>query len=701
MKKLKYSNKLKIIFLGCSLVFATILIATKTDATGLSVGFGSAGSANLMMKGNENIFYGLASKNSSSTAGLLLFENYQAVDTYNQVFKLDFTGHMGLGTSTDSRYSINATSSINSFGGFCINSVCVTDWSLLSGGATGTLPLATTVGQTLRANGTDWVANSVLFNNGTNVGIGITNPSSKLYVNGGTGDAIDAGGGQVHNLNAIPLASSDAVPLGYLQSNYAPLGSVITGPGYAVGYWAMDTSYSISNYNSASVGINTFGTDIGGDTAFAVAQSQSGFGQVTVSSATTTVVGDAATRFTDTFKVGDVIQVGTATRTVTAIIDDQHLTVTPAFTVNGTSGYVLPDIPTGGAARFVVKGSGQVGVGTLDPQASLHISSSATNPSSDVAILVTDAGGSPSFMVNRDGKVGIGSTTASESLSISNGKIFLGDIASAESTANRLYSMTGKLYWDGKPIAGATTTWAISGSSIFASTTSWNVGIGTTAPNAAAKLDIVGATSFSILAGGLKIGSVATPATSTDAATKGYVDGLVGTATFLPLAGGTMNGDIAMGTSTKRNITNVGSLTADKLNVNVIDPLYYIGGINYATFGASFAGGLKEEYTGKATIKQKNASGEYEKIIDFNTLPVGGDLWLWRQVVDFNKDNVEAVITPYGNFASVYYVIENNKLIFRSDRKAEISYRLTGRRFDWRKWPSKVLDQGVKGMEIK
>jgi len=47
----------------------------------------------------------------------------------------------------------------------------------------GSLPSGTS-GQTLRHDGTNWVASSLLFNNGTNVGIGTTNPSSKLDVSG-------------------------------------------------------------------------------------------------------------------------------------------------------------------------------------------------------------------------------------------------------------------------------------------------------------------------------------------------------------------------------------------------------------------------------------------------------------------------------------------------------------------------------------
>ena len=41
-------------------------------------------------------------------------------------------------------------------------------------------------GQTLNYNGTAWVANSTLYNNGTYIGIGTTSPTSALQVNGMT-----------------------------------------------------------------------------------------------------------------------------------------------------------------------------------------------------------------------------------------------------------------------------------------------------------------------------------------------------------------------------------------------------------------------------------------------------------------------------------------------------------------------------------
>ena len=66
------------------------------------------------------------------------------------------------------------------------------DWTKLKGVPTdfadgidnigsGSLPSGTS-GQTLRHNGTDWTANSLLFNDGTSVGIGTTSPAKPLHV---------------------------------------------------------------------------------------------------------------------------------------------------------------------------------------------------------------------------------------------------------------------------------------------------------------------------------------------------------------------------------------------------------------------------------------------------------------------------------------------------------------------------------------
>ncbi|MDD3875040.1 MAG: tail fiber domain-containing protein [Bacteroidales bacterium] len=51
-------------------------------------------------------------------------------------------------------------------------------------GPTGSINIPGTSGQTLRHDGTNWVGNSILFNNNTNIGIGTTTPTEKLSVYG-------------------------------------------------------------------------------------------------------------------------------------------------------------------------------------------------------------------------------------------------------------------------------------------------------------------------------------------------------------------------------------------------------------------------------------------------------------------------------------------------------------------------------------
>lgn len=142
------------------------------------------------------------------------------------------------------------------------------------------------------------------------------------------------------------------------------------------------------------------------------------------------------------------------------------------------------------------------------------------------------------------------------------------------------------------------------------------------------------------------------------------------------------------------NITmNGGNITgANKITVTTLDPLYQINGVKYSTFAPSVAGGVYEEFLGKAKTNLINEnSAEY--VIDFNSISEGSDLWVWKNAVDFSKENVVVVITPYGGFASAYYLIEKNKIIIRTNIPTEFSYRLSGKRFDWKKWPTRATDQ--------
>ena len=103
--------------------------------------------------------------------------------------------------------------------------------------------------------------------------------------------------------------------------------------------------------------------------------------------------------------------------------------------------------------------------------------------------------------------------------------------------------------------------------------------------------------------------------------------------------------------------------------------------------------GVKEETTGTVNVSKYIPGVGYRYVIDFNNQSTGSDLWLWFKAIEFSKENVEAVATPYGQMASIYYTVSGNTLTFRGDKPAEFSFRLTGKRHDWREWPTKSKDQ--------
>lgn len=212
-------------------------------------------------------------------------------------------------------------------------------------------------------------------------------------------------------------------------------------------------------------------------------------------------------------------------------------------------------------------------------------------------------------------------------------------------------------------------------------------GVGTTTPGY--RLDVQGTAHFT---GTVK---VATPIDASDAVTKSYLDSALITSTssdvYVKKAGDNMTGDLDMGWSD--------IIAVNKLTVTTIDPLYDIGGTKYSTYAPSVVGGVKEEYVGKGEISQCDDQVCSWRL-NFAQENKGSDLWVWRQIVDFQPDKVDVLMTAYGRPTTLSYEIDDNQLIFYANRPTRFSYRLIGARYDWRQWPTLAIDQTEKASLI-
>jgi len=286
--------------------------------------------------------------------------------------------------------------------------------------------------------------------------------------------------------------------------------------------------------------------------------------------------------------------------------------------------------------------------------------------------------------IDVNGNVGIGTTNPTVALHVN------GNAIANTPTAN------GHLATKGYVDSAMQSLWVNSGNYLYASSTGWNVGIGTTTPGA--KLDVNGnlavrgAVSFTdatLYAGSgsryLMIdNSGGVFATTTAGGGGNYV--LKGGDTMT----GTLHFETSTGVAIDANQNNI--IGVNKLSVVIIDPLYDIGGVKYSSYAPSMVGGIKEEYVGRGNIK--DCGSEFcSWVLDFSQVSKGSDLWVWRQIIDFRPETIEVLMTAYGQPALLSYEIGDNQIKFYSDRPTQFSYRLVGSRFDWRRWPTLAPDQ--------
>jgi len=146
------------------------------------------------------------------------------------------------------------------------------------------------------------------------------------------------------------------------------------------------------------------------------------------------------------------------------------------------NGYWLSN--DGGSEGVYVDTGGNVGIGASSSLGSRMVIKGSGSDSLASALNVQNSSGNSLLYVRNDGRVGIGSTSPSVSLVV-NGNVIAGTPTADGHLATKAY------------VDSSVKLWVNNGTSLYASSTGWSVGIGTTSPDT--KLHIYDATSGPII----------------------------------------------------------------------------------------------------------------------------------------------------------------------------------------------------------
>lgn len=322
------------------------------------------------------------------------------------------------------------------------------------------------------------------------VGLGTTTATSARLVIAPIADvalnnaSIDAGDGYV-STSRPAMAGTDLVNLNYLNSTLSASLDTIK-------YWTLSGSnlYASSTTYNVAIGTTTAGTAklavIGGNVGIGTTNpghqlevigtmytgTHAGYGDTSYrwsqySGNASTITGGIKMR-----NGGGSINTGINIRQTVYSGGNTDL-VTVLTNTNNTSDFYISTTNVGVTTeKFRITGGGNVGIGTTTPNSRLFVRGLGS-ASTTSALNIQNSSGVSSLFVRDDGNVGIGTTSPTVSLHINGHAI-------ADTPIDPQHLAT-KAYVD----SAAQSLWINSGEYLYASSTSWRVGIGTTSPASA------------------------------------------------------------------------------------------------------------------------------------------------------------------------------------------------------------------------
>jgi len=163
-------------------------------------------------------------------------------------------------------------------------------------------------------------------------------------------------------------------------------------------------------------------------------------------------------------------------------------------------------------------------------------------------------------------------------------------------------------------------------------------------------------------------------------------------------------GDIILGTADGTGaevcVSLNGTTCTGKIDAATFDPPYTIDGKNYATYVTSMTG-IKEETTGVIQTSTYVPGIGYKAEVNFGTVPVGSDLWLFSRTTDLkvNADKLVVLLSPSSATRAWYHFDPAAlTLTFYTSRPTTVSYRLTAPRYDWQSWANTRSDEDREGL---